>query len=84
MAGIFDLALVAGRTDNIVARICSAALESACHLIPSQSNQDVVRTVGAIVSTAGFPEFGIPIARGGYLPGRWMNSGLAARGTAAA
>jgi hypothetical protein len=79
MAGIFDLVLAGARNDDILARIGSTAFEAACHLVPSdQGANDVAKTVGTIVSAAGFPEFGIPIAVGGYLLGRWLNSAPAA------
>jgi hypothetical protein len=71
MAAIFDLALVAGRNDDIIARVASAGLEAIDRLTPNQPRNNITSTIGAIVSAAGFPEVGIPIAVGGHLL-RWL------------
>jgi hypothetical protein len=71
MAGIFDLPLVGGGSDNTITRVVSTGLEAFGHLTPSQSRNDVTTTIGTIVSAAGFPEVGIPIIVGGYLL-RWL------------
>jgi hypothetical protein len=82
MAGIFDLALVGGRNDDIIARVVSAGLEAVCHLTPGEQRNDVTSTIGAIVSAAGFPEVGIPIAVGGYLLRRLTKTGSEAQARA--
>jgi hypothetical protein len=67
MAGFFS--------EDIVARVCVAAVEHVCHMATSHpSGHEVTNTLGAIVSAAGFPEIGIPIAVGGYLLGRWRKA----------
>jgi hypothetical protein len=74
MAAIFDIALEAVGADNVVARLCCGAMESAVHYavdhkLPAQS---AARMIGGVITVAGFPEIGIPVAIAGYLLGRWL------------
>ena len=72
MAGFFS--------EDLVARVSVAAAEHVCHMAAGQqSGHEVASTMGAIVSAAGFPEIGIPIAIAGYLLGRWRKTEPAGR-----
>jgi hypothetical protein len=77
MAAIFDFALLDVRTDDIVARLCGAAIEKAFHHLVDdrQPGRNAARVIGGIVTAAGFPEFGIPIALAGHLLGGWLAAG---------
>jgi hypothetical protein len=74
MAAIFDIALEAVGADSVVARLCCGAMESAVHhavdhTLPMRS---AARMIGGVITVAGFPEIGIPVAVAGYLLGRWL------------
>ena len=74
MAAIFDFVLPGGNSDDIVIRLCGAAVESVLHRLVDHGRPScgAARVIGGIVTAAGFPEIGIPIALAGPVIGRWL------------
>jgi hypothetical protein len=76
MAAVLNLTAPHCGTNDMITGCCAVALQSAISAVyQGPKGESVTGVIGGIVSAAGFPEFGIPIAVVGFLVSRWMAAG---------